>query len=591
MVKLFVFFLVKMESLENKHVFINDVVQSQLDCEAVELMVQVAVTNVLVIYTGGTIGMKHTAEHGYVPVERFLSNTLRKSNRFFDPVYKMQKPINTVCATLQGDDGVKSSTTIELPALVTPSSLYNKRIRYSVLEYTPLLDSCNITMNDWVKIASDIEANYESFDAFLVLHGTDTMAYTASALSFMLQNLGKSVIITGSQVPLAELRTDAVENLLGSLTIAGHFVIPEVGLFFDNKLYRGNRCSKMNGVEFNAFDSPNIHPLVNLGVNIDVNWDEIWSPSKIARFSVHKELNPNVASLRLFPGITAATVKAFFYPGIQGVVLETFGAGNAPSNRPDILQILHDACTEGIVIVNCSQCKKASVVAMYQTGSALEKIGVIPGADMTPECALTKLAYLLSKYPNNPKKVRTLIAKNIRGELTETSQKPRFSYITSGYPLNTFLSSILGLIGHRVGADPSSGTIETAPEIEIDDINNASDHPESKKLSHLLVPLAFCHSAREGDIPILSYLCSEFPAMINLYSYDGMVLLFNIDPPPCRSNRRKGQFCSFPFKERSNDSPQEQVQQIPSFGFYFILSRRNRSNPPTGWCAFWSEGG
>ena len=161
---------------------------------------------------------------------------------------------------------------------------------------------------------------------------------------------------------------------------------------------------------------------------------------------------------------------------------------------------------------------------MYQTGTALEKIGVIPGADMTPECALTKLAYLLGKYPNNPKKVRSLIAKNIRGELTETSQKPRFSYIPSGYAPNAFVSSILGLIGHRVGADPSSTTMEAAPELEHEDINTTADQPESRKIGHLLVPLAFCHSAREGDIAILTYLTNEFPSMINLYSYDGLVI-------------------------------------------------------------------
>ena len=176
--------------------------------------------------------MMNTDEHGYVPVHDFLSQSLQNSNRFFDPEFVNSGLTNNVLVSdISSADGETLVSMQKLPALVTPKSLYNKRIRYSILEYSPLLDSCNITMNDWVKIASDIEANYEFYDAFVVLHGTDTMAYTASALSFMLQNLGKSVIISGSQVPLAELRTDAIENLLGSLTIAGHFVIPEVKLF------------------------------------------------------------------------------------------------------------------------------------------------------------------------------------------------------------------------------------------------------------------------------------------------------------------------------------------------------------------------
>jgi 60kDa lysophospholipase len=219
----------------------------------------------------------------------------------------------------------------------------------------PLLDSSNMTMEDWVKIATDIEVNYRLFDAFIVLHGTDTMAYTASALSFMLENLGKTVIITGSQVPLSEVRNDAVDNLLNALTIAGHFVIPEVTLCFDNKIFRGNRCSKVNALDFSAFDSPNLRPLVNVGIYIDVSWQDVWKPRSIDRFSAHKKMQPSVASLRLFPGITEATVRAFLSPPICGVVLETYGSGNAPSNRPELLKIIQEACERGIIIVNCSQ--------------------------------------------------------------------------------------------------------------------------------------------------------------------------------------------------------------------------------------------
>jgi lysophospholipase len=195
----------------------------------------------------------------------------------------------------------------------------------------------------------------------------------------MLENLGKTVIVTGSQVPLSEFRNDAVDNLLNSLIIAGHFVIPEVGLCFDNKLFRGNRCSKVNALDFSAFDSPNLRALVNIGINIDVSWQDVWKPSEIDRFVAHKVMQPNVASLRLFPGITESTVRAFFAPHILGVVLETYGSGNAPTNRTDLLDIIKEACDNGIVVVNCSQCKKGLVTDIYATGKALLKIGVIPG--------------------------------------------------------------------------------------------------------------------------------------------------------------------------------------------------------------------
>lgn len=246
-------------------IFINDAVEAQRLSETTDAMIGQCMSRVLLLYTGGTIGM-HNSLEGYVPVRNYFEQSLRENPRFHDHnafgtgIFKEDNPTNTIC--LDTNPTLK----MQLPALITPASLYGKRIRYSVLEYDPLLDSSNMTMQDWVKIATDIELNYTLYDSFIVLHGTDTMAYTASALSFMLENLGKTVIITGSQVPLSELRNDAVDNLLNALTIAGHFVIPEVGLFFDKKLFRGNRSSKVNALEFNAFDSPNLSPLVHVGI-------------------------------------------------------------------------------------------------------------------------------------------------------------------------------------------------------------------------------------------------------------------------------------------------------------------------------------
>eukprot|EP00834_Sanchytrium_tribonematis_P003044 NODE_108_length_18904_cov_0.654826.p2 type:complete len:616 gc:universal NODE_108_length_18904_cov_0.654826:7382-9229(+) len=304
-----------------------------------------------------------------------------------------------------------------LPALKTPISLFNKYIIYSILEYDPLLDSSNLSMQNWCEIAEDLAANYHLFDAFIILHGTDTMAYTASALSFMFENLGKTVILTGSQIPLSEVRNDAVDNLLGALTIAGHYVIPEVCLYFDNKLFRGNRSSKIDTMDFDAFDSPNCAPLLTVGMKINVNWSLVWKPLQLQPFKVHTQMSRDVACLRIFPGIAGKTIEAFIKSGIKGIVLESFGSGNIPSNRPDILKALMDASHENVIIINCTQCQKGSVLDIYETGKQLNRINVIAGHDMTPECALTKLSYLLGK--NLPlDTIRHLLKTSMRGELS-----------------------------------------------------------------------------------------------------------------------------------------------------------------------------
>lgn len=310
-----------------------------------------------------------------------------------------------------------------LPALVTPRSAIaggvEKRIRYAISEWHPLLDSTNIEIEDWIRIATEIELNYPLFDAFVILHGTDTMAYTSSALSFLLEDLGKTVIVTGAQIPLSQLRNDAVDNLLGALSIAGHYIIPECCLFFNHTVFRGNRVSKVSSADFNAFTSPNFPPLVNVGIDIVVNWNEVIRQTSLRRFRAHKRLSPHVASLRLFPGITVATVQAFLSPPIRGVVLETFGAGNAPQ-RKDLMSALREACERGVVIVAITQCMKGSVSNAYETGRTLLEAGIVPGGDMTPECALTKLSYLLSKPELSAEGVRKLVGTPLRGELTST---------------------------------------------------------------------------------------------------------------------------------------------------------------------------
>ncbi|KAG1141546.1 hypothetical protein G6F37_006955 [Rhizopus arrhizus] len=519
----------------NNTVYENAAVGHQLGVNRDD-MVALDVSRVLIIYTGGTIGMKHTPEHGYVPFPNYLAESLSKVQRFHDPqtlsesnssiyrssstdsldslstnVFKIKEVTNTVKA-IERDNKVK---VFQLPSLITPVSLFGKRIRYSILEYTPLLDSCDITMADWVRVADDIQVNYQLYDAFIVLHGTDTMAYTASALSFMLEELGKTVIITGSQVPLSEVRNDAVENLLGALTIAGHFVIPEVALYFGKKLYRGNRTSKISAVDFEAFDSPNLSALVEVGINIDVKWPLVLRPTNIAKFHVNTMLNPNVGSLRLFPGISNSTIRAFLAPPLQGVVLETFGAGNAPC-RPDLLDALKEASDRGVVIVNCTQCRKGLVTDAYATGKQLSVMGVVPGADMTPECALTKLAYLLGKYPDNPSYVRKMMTTNLRGELTIRTPYQRFSASSNR-------TSLLVNIFMKFAA--RNKVLDKQETNESQDLTMSVE--EEMLAQKALGPVLLCSAAGSDDLDGLQLLVECMGELINLncVDYDGRIPL------------------------------------------------------------------
>ncbi|KAG1867150.1 asparaginase-domain-containing protein [Suillus subalutaceus] len=456
---------------------------------------------VLVIYTGGTIGML-VSSRGYVPEPYFLTDTLRSQKRFHDPLQDSlfsnaasvegyrewsnsgkSTPVNSDDVTTPGalnqptllvrsSRPIGSTSTLSpsissqiqkvieqpecinvadgvyetrLPSLVTPRSVvpghgHTKRIRYAILEWNPLLDSSNMEMDDWIRIAAEIELNYTSFDAFVILHGTDTMSYTSSALSFLLEDLGKTVILTGAQIPLSQLRNDAVDNLLGALSIAGNYIIPECSLYFNHTLYRGNRVSKASSYDLNAFHSPNFPPLVNVGIDIVVNWNDVLRQTSLRRFRAYKDMSPHVATLRLFPGMTGATAHAFLAPPTRGIVLETFGAGNA-SQRPDVLAAFKDACDGDVVIVAISQCFKGSVSGDYETGQTLIQAGVVPGGDMTPECALTKLSYLLAKPELTAAEVRSLISLPLRGELTPPV--PSLPAAPSSDDVNTDLSGLL----------------------------------------------------------------------------------------------------------------------------------------------------
>jgi len=336
--------------------------------------------SILIIYTGGTIGMVEDSATGVLsPVDfEHLTDAIPELKRF--------------------------------------------KCNLQSISFDPVIDSSNMTPDVWVRLARLIEESYERFDGFVILHGSDTMSYTASAMSFMLENLSKPVILTGSQLPIGMIRTDGKENFITAVEIAaarinGKPIVPEVCIYFEYQLYRGNRTHKFNAEHFEAFRSVNYPVLARAGVSIKYDLAAI-HPANDQEFRIFTKLDTNVAVLKLFPGISEAGVRAMLkIDGLKALVLETYGSGNSP-NQPWLINLLDEAIKGGLVVCNVTQCRGGAVeMSKYETGRAIEKIGVIGGSDITTEAAITKLMYLLGNNYST-EKVKKYFQMPLRGEMS-----------------------------------------------------------------------------------------------------------------------------------------------------------------------------
>ena len=331
---------------------------------------------ICIIYTGGTIGMVRSPR-GYIPD----SVSFRAAMERLRGLYRAGMP------------------------------------EWEIVEFSPLLDSSNVTVREWNKLGRAVAERYARFDGFVILHGTDTMAYSASALAFMLEGLNKPVVFTGAQIPLSELRSDGFDNIADAVLIAAEGRVREVCVSFHGMLLRGCRCTKRSADRFAAFESPNAPPLADMGIT--VRYSQIAPPPPSGPFRAREFAEVPVGVIKIFPGIQFEIFEPIMTGALRGVVLETFGAGNVPSTDGSLLSIIEKARRAGAIITVCSQCSQGSVsLGAYETSSALKEIGAVDGKDMTTEAAFAKLYYLFS-LGLDAEAVRERMTRSLRGELTE----------------------------------------------------------------------------------------------------------------------------------------------------------------------------
>lgn len=357
--------------------------------------------DVLVLLTGGETTMKKNERGVYeiVPLEtvRILMSNLQTH----DSDFAKRKNLGDTLFAL-------------------PTSESGDRIIYKVKEYTELKDSSNISIEDWEKIAQDIKNEYERYKGFVVLHGTDTIAYTASALSFMMHGLTKPVILTTSRFPVSEQTSKCFDNLINALNICCYYQIQEVAILYEKVLFRGNRVTIFSSDDQVNFESPNYPPLA-YGSKFSA------SPSRERNLTPNDErrhvqfqttMSKNVGILRLFPGVTSRLINNFMNSGLEGIVLQTYGAGNIASENKEVLEEIRQACAQGVIIVNCSQCSRGSVSLTYATNTGLQGVGVLSGGDMTTEAAFAKLSFVLAQEGLLLEEKKRMMITNISGELS-----------------------------------------------------------------------------------------------------------------------------------------------------------------------------
>ena len=431
---------------------------------------------VLVLYIGGTIGMAR-GPTGWVPQKGLLTTLLHGNGKFHDP----DEPIGHM-----------------------PVSQWGRRVVWTLQERDVLLDSSDMDQTDWIYVAEQIKIHYDSYDGFVLIQGTDTLTYTASALSFMCRFLAKTVIVTGSQVPMVLQPNDAESNLFASISIAGHFEIPEVCVFFNGKLMRGNRTSKFDASGFDAFVSQNYPALLQWGPEIKVKWNAVRTSADVEflshPFSIVTRMSTDVAVLRLFPGISASFLRGALQPPLKGCVLMTYGAGNVSLRANHVIQCLKEATMRGVLIINITQCNRGTVTAAYATGHALLDAGVQPGHDMTCEAAVCKLSFLLGLVDSGEytlEQARSELPIPARGECSVPSQIKSFSFRDGSF-VAAFVNTLEKLL---------------LPE----------DRALEDSVSTALFPVLLCSAASQGDLHSLEAMLQLTDASSR--DYDGRTAL------------------------------------------------------------------